>query len=668
MNRFAALIAASLFLAMAISTASGQTTLYWDDNGADPGAKGGDGFADGTWDTSSPQWNTNVDGTGTPGVWTDGNHAVFSAGNDVTNDPVSGGAIITITPPQSPLSVTFEEGFYELMGAGGLTMGTNPITIKQGAIVSIPNQNVITAALGQVVTFDGGTIRNHIVGVGSSFYNAGAATRWELTANGGTVNAPNGGSATTDNINGGYSIMQYGSVASPSIVACTTGTVSCTLTKTGFGEFRASKNWTMTAVDVQQGLYRISNSTTNGGESGFGVPTGTVTVAGGAVANSTNGAALGTTAILTDDVDGVGSSPATRSFVLSGVGDTPDSMIVLNANWHIRGNISGAGGLMLNGWSRNDAGGVPNIIGSELSELRLSGSNTYGGKTTINFGVVVASGGAAIPNTSAVEFSARSLWGIDAAPEANKRTYNTATLRVDASETVGSLAGGNATRGVVNINGAAVELTTGADNSTSTFSGSITGAGGLSKTGTGTFTMDGAKSYTGDTKVLGGTLSTNSASLANAADVYLSTGAILNLNFSGTDTIDQLFINGAAQATGIWGGTGSGAANISPLLSGSGTLTVTTGAVAGVPGDYNNNGTVDAADYVVWRNGGPLQNEVAGTTPGSVTAEDYDAWRARFGNNSGSGSGQSAAVPEPTSILLVFAGVFGLMFMGRRGR
>ena len=166
--------------------------------------------------------------------------------------------------------------------------------------------------------------------------------------------------------------------------------------------------------------------------------------------------ALGTTAVLTDDVGGVGSSPATRSFVLSGVGDTPDSMIVLNANWHIRGPISGNGGLMLNGWSRNDAGGAPNIIGSELSELRLGGTNTYAGKTTVNFGTLVALGGSAIPNTSQVEFSTRSEWGVDAAPAANKRTFNVATLRVDASETVGSLAGGNATRGTVNINGAAV--------------------------------------------------------------------------------------------------------------------------------------------------------------------------------------------------------------------
>ena len=75
-------------------------------------------------------------------------------------------------------------------------------------------------------------------------------------------------------------------------------------------------------------------------------------------------------------------------------------------------------------------------------------------------------------------------------------------------------------------------------------------------------------------------------------------------------------------------------------------------APAGVAGDYNNNGVVDAADYVLWRNGGPLQNEV--NTPGTVDPTDYDAWKARFGNTSGAGSLiGSSAVPEPTSLLLV---------------
>ena len=58
-------------------------------------------------------------------------------------------------------------------------------------------------------------------------------------------------------------------------------------------------------------------------------------------------------------------------------------------------------------------------------------------------------------------------------------------------------------------------------------------------------------------------------------------------------------------------------------------------------GDYNNNGIVDAADYVLWRNGGPLQND---PTPG-VQPADYDVWRAHFGQTAGSGSGVESARP-----------------------
>jgi hypothetical protein len=74
----------------------------------------------------------------------------------------------------------------------------------------------------------------------------------------------------------------------------------------------------------------------------------------------------------------------------------------------------------------------------------------------------------------------------------------------------------------------------------------------------------------------------------------------------------------------------------------------------GVAGDYNNNGSVDAADYVLWRKGGALQNEV--DAPGTVNGADYTAWRSRFGN-SGTGSGsalEGAAVPEASTFALLF--------------
>ena len=89
----------------------------------------------------------------------------------------------------------------------------------------------------------------------------------------------------------------------------------------------------------------------------------------------------------------------------------------------------------------------------------------------------------------------------------------------------------------------------------------------------------------------------------------------------------------------------------------------------GVPGDYNGNGVVDMADYVLWRNGGPLQNEV--DSPDTVNAGDYTVWRSLFGTTASSGSlsGTSSSVPEPCSIaLFCMAILWGGFTRARRNR
>ncbi len=71
---------------------------------------------------------------------------------------------------------------------------------------------------------------------------------------------------------------------------------------------------------------------------------------------------------------------------------------------------------------------------------------------------------------------------------------------------------------------------------------------------------------------------------------------------------------------------------------------------APLTGDFNGNGAVDAADYVLWRNGGPLQNDpTEGVQPG-----DYNVWRSNFGRTAGAASAAAASVPEPTALVLMW--------------
>jgi hypothetical protein len=54
-----------------------------------------------------------------------------------------------------------------------------------------------------------------------------------------------------------------------------------------------------------------------------------------------------------------------------------------------------------------------------------------------------------------------------------------------------------------------------------------------------------------------------------------------------------------------------------------------------VSGDYNENGTVDAADFVVWRNSAGNQTSLPNDDSPGVGQDDYDRWRANFGSTNG---------------------------------
>jgi hypothetical protein len=99
-----------------------------------------------------------------------------------------------------------------------------------------------------------------------------------------------------------------------------------------------------------------------------------------------------------------------------------------------------------------------------------------------------------------------------------------------------------------------------------------------------------------------------------------------------------------------------------------GSKLIVSAVVSQLPGDYNQNGVVDAADYVLWRK----HNNTAVTLPNDSTPgtdpSDYNVWRSHFGQTAGSGSGASAnaAVPEPATLVLLMFAAAGWCL--RRGR
>ncbi len=92
----------------------------------------------------------------------------------------------------------------------------------------------------------------------------------------------------------------------------------------------------------------------------------------------------------------------------------------------------------------------------------------------------------------------------------------------------------------------------------------------------------------------------------------------------------------------------------------------------GIPGDYNEDGIVNAADYTVWRDrlGSPtsLPND---DTPG-VGQDDYARWKTHFGETAPLGTGSISTspplVPEPTSWFLATVGVSALLSLRAKRR
>jgi len=204
----------------------------------------------------------------------------------------------------------------------------------------------------------------------------------------------------------------------------------------------------------------------------------------------------------------------------------------------LSGEVSGAGALSTGG-----AGGA---------SVTLAGSNSHSGSIAVSSGKLIVSGGAAIGDASAVTVG------------------NGATLELSANETIGSLAGIAGSTVTLGTN----TLTTGGDNSSTTYAGTFTGTGGLTKTGSGTLSLSGSNTNSGALQVAAGGLTVSGGSaIANGATVTVDSGATLTL--SSNEAIGALVGAGAVQlgsSTLTVGGTNL-SSTFSGALNGTGNLT-----------------------------------------------------------------------------------------------
>ncbi|MBZ5589734.1 MAG: autotransporter-associated beta strand repeat-containing protein [Acidobacteriia bacterium] len=227
----------------------------------------------------------------------------------------------------------------------------------------------------------------------------------------------------------------------------------------------------------------------------------------------------------------VNSTLAVGAYTLTVTTNSPTSAFVQDV-------VSGNGAIVKNG---NDS-------------LILSGlpANTFSGSWTINAGSVRANkpAGVAAINGPVTINSGGYLY----ANNTSNNNFGTSEITVNAGGTLDLQVFGSTAQSIGSLTGAGgvklgvATLTIGTDNTSTTFSGAISGTGGIVKTGSGTLTLTGTSTYTGSTAVNAGYLTVN-GSIATSAVTISGFGGL-----AGVGTVGPLTMTGGAMEPGGWTG------------------------------------------------------------------------------------------------------------------
>jgi autotransporter-associated beta strand protein len=272
------------------------------------------------------------------------------------------------------------------------------------------------------------------------------------------------------------------------------------------------------------------------------------------------------------------------------------------------------------------------------SILRLTGTNTYNGPTTISTGTIQLGSNTALGSSSVVSISGGAVLDLDS-----------------FSPTIGSLAGSGTVTNTAASGSSTLTLAP-ASGSTTTFSGVVQNgpaATALTLNGAGMVILAGANTYTGPTTISSGTLQLNNARAAQNSTVAVNGNSALAFGsgvtapvlggLAGTVNVDLVTTDSAAVALTVGGNNAS--TTYTGTLSGSGSLTKAgTGALTlSGPNTYTG-GTIVEAGILVASNG------ANGSATGSGTVTLSGGTLA-----SGSGGGSIEGVVEIESFPSVIA-------------
>ncbi len=502
----------------------------------------------------------------------------------------------------------------------------NAVVISTGDRINSNGGNVlITSKAGVSVTSNIGTSGGSST-AGNAGRNAGNITIIGATRNiTGTITA-NGSAGNGTNLAGGnagvVSIKGSGTLTTAAINVKTgnaTGTgagglagsvtlsgrhVDSTAIDTSAGVNGLGGNVNITTTDIAGTSSITSINAANSGAINLNVAD-TLTVTGIiAGANTTLAqSGLGKTILAgTNTYTGL-TSIATNSTLQIGDG-------TINGSIDIAGGIANSGTIIFNQSGAHSYGGAVSGAGAVEKDgagefTFTGGGKTYTGATNIKAGIFKSN--SAITNASAVSILA------GATLDLNNR-----------NEIVGSIAGGGQI-----IMGTA-NLTSGGDNTSTIFSGNISGTGGnFNKAGTGTLTLSGNNTYTGVTTVQDGTLSAASANALGdiAGSTVVANGKTLNINNAtlAAETItleNNAVLNGTDAAT-VTGDVSTG--NNSKIGTTSFTSTLTIGGVlSSATGDTLE---IIGAGSVVAINALNNVDIVKITNAGNVNLRDVDSIR-----------------------------------------